>query len=68
MWDAVNFTVEPWAKEWLREQRQKGLKCIEIIVSNNKRCVYKFAKYNPTTKPQKTSICSGAFDPQKVCV
>jgi len=63
----MNFTVEPWAKKWLQEQRQKGTKCLEIKASNNKHYIYKSTtKYNPTTKkPQKTSTYQGTLDPKK---
>ncbi len=62
--DYMNFTVEQWAKEWLKEQRDKGEKCLEVKVSNNKHYVYRStSKYDRATgKPKKVSEYLGTLD------
>jgi len=50
----MGFTVEPWAKEWLEEQRREGKKCLEIKVSNGNHYVYRStSRYDPETKGAK---------------
>ncbi|MCL2608097.1 MAG: transposase [Methanomassiliicoccaceae archaeon] len=63
----MGFTVEPWAKEWLKEQRKEGTKCLEIKVSNGNHYVYRStSKYDPDTKgPKKVSEYLGSLDPEK---
>lgn len=59
--------MEPWAKEWLEEQRRQGTKCLEIKVSGKNHYVY----YSTThwdknlKKPVKTSDYLGKLDPEK---
>jgi hypothetical protein len=63
----MGFTVEPWAKEWLKEQRAKGEKCLEVKVSNGNHYVYRStSRYDPGTKgPKKVSEYIGVLDPDK---
>ena len=59
--------MEPWAKEWLEEQRRQGTKCLEIKVSGKNHYVY----YSTThwdknlKKAVKTSDYLGKLDPEK---
>ncbi|MCQ2071425.1 MAG: transposase, partial [archaeon] len=61
----MGFTVEQWAKDWLKEQREKGEKCLEIKVSNNKHYVYRSTtRYDRATKKaRKVSEYLGTLDP-----
>jgi len=63
----MGFTVEPWAKEWLAEQREKGGKCLEIKVSNGNHYVYRStSRYDADTKgPKKVSEYLGVLDPER---
>jgi len=62
--DYMGFTAEPWAKEWLKEQRLKGTKCLEIKVSNGNHYVYRStSRYDPDTKgAKKVSEYLGSLD------
>lgn len=63
--DYMGFTVEPWARKWLEEQRIKGEKCLEIKVSNGNHYVYRStSRYDKATKkPKKVSEYLGSLDP-----
>ena len=62
--DYMGFTVEPWAKRWLEEQRSKGEKCLEIKVSNGNHYVYRStSRYDrETKKARKVSEYLGSLD------
>jgi hypothetical protein len=59
--------MEPWAKEWLEEQRRQGTKCLEIKVSGKNHYVYySTTHWNKTLKkPVKTSEYLGKLDQVK---
>ncbi|MCL2712947.1 MAG: transposase [Methanomassiliicoccaceae archaeon] len=63
----MGFTVEPWAREWLEEQRRNGVKCYEVKVSNGNHYVYySTSRYDPETKSaRKVSEYLGSLDPEK---
>jgi len=62
--DYMRFTVEPWAKQWLEEQRSKGERCLEIKVSNGNHYVYRStSRYDrETKKAKKVSEYLGSLD------
>jgi hypothetical protein len=62
--DYMGFTVEPWAKQWLEEQRSKGERCLEIKVSNGNHYVYRStSRYDKETKKaKKVSEYLGSLD------
>jgi len=49
--------MEDWVKQWLDEQRRKGIKCLEVKYIQNKPYVYRStSRYDKTTKkPKKVS-------------
>lgn len=59
--------MEPWAKEWLEEQRRQGTKCLEIKVSGKNHYVYYSTTHWDKTlkKPIKTSEYLGKLDQVK---
>ena len=59
--------MEPWAKEWLEEQRRQGTKCLEIKVSGKNHYVYYSTTHwdKDLKKPVKTSEYLGKLDPVK---
>jgi len=63
----MGFTVEPWAKDWLEEQRRKGTKCLEIKVSNGNHYVYRStSRYDSETKrAKKVSEYLGSLDKEQ---
>lgn len=65
--DYMGYTPEPWAKEWLAEQRANGTKCLEVKVSNGNHYVYRStSRYDPDTKgAKKKSEYIGVLDPEK---
>jgi len=64
IWITMGFTVEPWAKEWLEEQRRNGAKCLEIKVSNGNHYVYRStSRYDKESKgAKKVSEYLGSLD------
>ncbi len=56
--------MEPWAKEWLEEQRRKGAKCLEIKHRNEKHYVYYSTTHwdKERKKAVKTSKYLGRLD------
>lgn len=67
IWIIMGFTVEPWAKSWLEEERRKGKKCLEVKVSNGNHYVYRStSRYDPDAKgAKKVSEYLGSLDPEK---
>ena len=61
------FTVEDWAKEWLKGQRDAGQKCLEIKISNGKHYVYRSTtRYDKLDKkPHKVSEYLGVLDKEE---
>jgi hypothetical protein len=59
--------MEPWAREWLEEQRKQGTKCLEIKVSGKNHYVYYSTTHwdKSLKKPVKTSEYLGKLDPMK---
>jgi hypothetical protein len=57
--------MEPWAKEWLEDQRNKGVKCLEIKQRGTKHYVYYSTTYWDKTQKKaiKTSKYKGRLDP-----
>jgi len=46
--------MEDWVKQWLDEQRRKGIKCLEVKYIQNKPYVYRStSRYDKTTKKPK---------------
>ena len=60
----MGFTVEPWAREWLENERKKGVRCLEIKVSNGNHYVYRStSRYDPEKKgAKKVSEYLGSLD------
>lgn len=56
--------MEPWAKEWLEDQRNKGVKCLEIKQHGTKHYVYHSTSYwdKSQNKAIKTSKYIGKLD------
>ncbi|MEA1865521.1 MAG: transposase [Euryarchaeota archaeon] len=59
--------MEQWAREWLEEQRAKGVKCLEVKMQGNNHYVYHSTSYwdKELKKPRKTSKYLGKLDPEK---
>lgn len=57
--------MEPWAKEWLEDQRNKGVKCLEIKQHGTKHYVYHSTTHwdKSQNKAIKTSKYIGRLDP-----
>src|SRR5512137_2703731 len=57
--------MEPWAKEWLEDQRRQGTKCLEIKVSGKNHYVYYSTTHwdKDRKKAVKTSDYLGKLDP-----
>lgn len=57
--------MEPWAKEWLDDQRNKGVKCLEIKQHGTKHYVYHSTTHwdKSQNKAIKTSKYIGRLDP-----
>lgn len=57
--------MEPWAKEWLEDQRNKGVKCLEIKQRGTKHYVYHSTTHwdKSQKKAIKTSNYIGRLDP-----
>jgi len=57
--------MEPWAKDWLEEQRRQGTKCLEIKVSGKNHYVYYSTTHWDKNRKQsvKTSEYLGKLDP-----
>jgi hypothetical protein len=49
--------MEQWAREWLEEQRAKGVKCLEVKMQGQNHYVYHSTSYwdKELKKPRKTS-------------
>jgi hypothetical protein len=54
-------TMDEWAKAWLRREREKGVKCLEIkYISGNPYVYHSTSRYDRTTKsPRKVSTYLG---------
>lgn len=59
--------MEKWAKEWLREQRNQGVKCLEVKTQGLNHYVYHSTTFwdKELKKPRKTSKYIGKLDPDK---
>jgi len=59
--------MEQWAREWLKEQRDKGVKCLEVKMQGENHYVYHSTSYwdKELKKPRKTSKYLGKLDPDK---
>jgi hypothetical protein len=57
--------MEPWAKEWLEDQRNRGVKCLEIKQRGTKHYVYHSTTHwdKSQKKAVKTSNYIGRLDP-----
>ena len=57
--------MEPWAKEWLEDQRNKGVKCLEIKQHGTKHYIYHSTTHwdKSQNKAIKTSKYIGRLDP-----
>jgi hypothetical protein len=57
--------MEPWAQEWLKNQRNKGVKCLEIKQRGTKHYVYYSTTHwdKSQNKAIKTSKYKGRLDP-----
>ena len=57
--------MEPWAQEWLKNQRNEGVKCLEIKQRGTKHYVYHSTTYwdRSQKKSIKTSKYKGRLDP-----
>ena len=57
--------MEHWAKEWLEDQRNKGVKCLEIKQRGTKHYVYHSTTHwdKSQKKAIKTSNYIGRLDP-----
>jgi hypothetical protein len=57
--------MEPWVQEWLKNQRNQGVKCLEIKHRGTKHYVYHSTTYwdKSQKKPIKTSKYKGRLDP-----
>ena len=63
----MKYTPQPWAKEWLAEQRANGERCLEVKVSNGNHYVYRStSRYDPDVRgPRKVSEYIGSLDIEK---
>ena len=59
--------MEQWAREWLKEQRDQGVKCLEVKTQGENHYVYHSTTYwdKELKKPRKTSKYLGKLDPDK---
>lgn len=59
--------MEQWAREWLKEQRDQGVKCLEVKMQGGNHYVYHSTSYwdKELKKPRKTSKYLGKLDPEK---
>jgi len=59
--------MEQWAREWLKEQRDQGVKCLEVKTQGKNHYVYRSTTYwdKELKKPRKTSKYLGKLDPDK---
>nr|QNO49098.1 hypothetical protein CPECMPGB_00018 [Methanosarcinales archaeon ANME-2c ERB4]QNO49135.1 hypothetical protein DBBAIPCH_00018 [Methanosarcinales archaeon ANME-2c ERB4] len=59
--------MEQWAREWLEEQRAKGVKCLEVKMQGDNHYVYHSTSYwdKELKKPRKISKYLGKLDPVK---
>ncbi|MCK4731051.1 MAG: hypothetical protein KAT65_01210, partial [Methanophagales archaeon] len=59
--------MEQWVKEWLKEQRDQGVKCLEVKMQGKSHYVYHSTTYwdKALKKPRKTSKYLGMLDPDK---
>ncbi len=59
--------MEQWAREWLEEQRGKGVKCLEVKMQGKNHYVYHSTSYwdKELKKSRKTSKYLGKLDPDK---
>ena len=59
--------MEQWAREWLKEQRNQGVKCLEVKMLRGNHYVYHSTTHwdKDLKKPRKTSKYLGKLDPDK---
>lgn len=59
--------MDQWVKEWLKEQRDQGVKCLEVKLQGKSHYVYHSTTYwdKALKKPRKTSKYLGKLDPDK---
>ena len=59
--------MEQWVKEWLKEQRDQDVKCLEVKMQGKSHYVYHSTTYwdEALKKPRKTSKYLGKLDPDK---
>jgi len=59
--------MEQWAKEWVKEQRKNGSKCLEVKLIGKNHYVYHSTTYwdKELKKPKKTSKYLGKLDIKK---
>jgi len=59
--------MEQWVKEWLKEQRDQDVKCLEVKMQGKSHYVYHSTTYwdKALKKPRKTSKYLGKLDPDK---
>lgn len=59
--------MEQWVKEWLKEQRDQGIKCLEVKMQGKSHYVYHSTTYwdKALKKPRKNSKYLGKLDPDK---
>ena len=59
--------MEQWVKEWVKEQRDQGVKCLEVKMRGKRYYVYHSSTYwdKALKKPRKISKYLGALDPDK---
>jgi hypothetical protein len=59
--------MEQWVKEWLKEQRDQGVKCLEVKLQGKSHYVYHSTTYwdKALKKPRKTSKYLGKLDSDK---
>ena len=59
--------MEQWVKEWRKEQRDQGVKCLEVKMQGKSHYVYHSTTYwdKALKKPRKNSKYLGMLDPDK---
>jgi transposase len=59
--------MEQWAREWLKEQRDQGVKCLEVKTRGKNHYIYHSTTYwdKELKKPRKTSKYLGKLDSDK---
>jgi hypothetical protein len=59
------LNMEQWVKDWVKEQRDQGVKCLEVKMRGKMYYVYHSSTYwdKALKKPRKISKYLGALDP-----